>query len=163
MNSDIYLEILLQMSYADIMTMCNTTSDYNKVCESRNMWYKLMFRDYRFDLIDEWSILEMKELYKKLYHLVDKTIVKIMCKLMPKRKIHNNLQDIYEKLFHILGHFYNDAHDLDGEAFKIFTKKEVTKIFVLFGQYFENDQDNLNAKTYNILTKFYDKFTESIY
>lgn len=159
MNHDLYVEILTQLPYVDIMNMCSTTSDYNQVCQSRDLWQKLMLRDYKLDLIDEWTISEMKELYKKLYHLVDQTIIKIMCKLMPRRKTHNNLQLIYDELFYMLSYYYNDAHEFNSQNFKNYTKKLVTKIFTLFGKnYLDNDPDNLNNITYNIVDKFYYKF-----
>ncbi len=118
MNDDLYLEILLHLSYIDIMNMCNTSSFHNKIRQSRYFWHQLIYRDFNYDMDDGWTIKGLKDFYHQSYKAVDKVVIKIISKLMKKRRLDHPLDMIYKNLFQLLGNLPNHDDDLIDEAIK---------------------------------------------
>lgn len=164
MNHDLYLEILLKLSYIDIINICQSMKDYNQLCKSRELWYQLLLRDFNYDMdmTEDWTVDELKSFYEKIYRLVDATVIKIICIYMPVRKININLQVIYTDLFYIFGYFYNNTKDIaDTPEYEILVDKEIVKIFNLFGIAFVKDGDDdvlYSSKLYYRMVNFYKKF-----
>ena len=156
MNTDMYLEILLKLSYIDIVNMCFTSTDYHKIYQSKLLWHQLILRDFNYDIMNgEWSVKELKLFYEKLYHLVDKTVIKIIYKNKNKCTINNDLEMIYNSLFILLGQFYNDDLDED-QTYADYVDEKVDQVLILFGI----QDDKIHNYLYYKLDQFNQRFGE---
>ncbi len=158
MNSDLNLEILLQLPYPDIINMCQISPEYNKICHTKHFWDKLFERDYYLqDNKERDTIDDLKRRYEKWYNVVDNHVIKIMTKLMVKRKNHDNLQTIYDELFYKLGHHCSDLINLYEKDRQMFVDNMVNDILALFGINGRTDS-SINYKINNMIVKFQKDF-----
>lgn len=146
MNKDIYLEILLQLSYPDILKLCQVSQEYNYVCNSNLLWSKLFQRDFLSGDVEQ-----PKEEYKLWFDIINKYTTKIISKLINHRKNFDNLQMIYDKIFIILGHYFFNIIDYDVDKHTEYVVKMSNDITSLFNI----NNTKLHDKVWTIIVKMF--------
>jgi hypothetical protein len=64
-------EILLNLDYDSIISLCSTNKEYNKLCSQEYFWRRMVVRDFNEVIQFKPVKITYKEMYKNLYHLKD--------------------------------------------------------------------------------------------
>jgi hypothetical protein len=71
MNNDTLLNVLLQLSYPDILKVCSTTKQHYTFCQQPILWYRLIQRDFEYIDIFHVKNISYEKLYQELYTFYD--------------------------------------------------------------------------------------------
>ena len=102
LSEDLIVNLILVLSYNDIMALCNSSKLCNSICEKEHIWNKLLNRDYP-ELNDK--ILEKiyqgkssKERYKNTHDHVYKTAMYLMNKYQFIKSKYLNKEIMYNDI-----------------------------------------------------------------
>lgn len=112
---DIKIEILSQFTYPDLLVFIKNNKDYEHICNKNELWNKLIERDFNFYPSDG---LYAKESYEHWYKYFNEYVLKIIGSFIIYRTGYNDLQQVYEKIFHLLVEYVienNNAFDRESE------------------------------------------------
>jgi hypothetical protein len=108
--NDAQLEIILKLTYPEIINYCHVDKFINTLCNDNKTWQLLIERDFPFLFND---ISDSKETYKQYYNFFDNFITEILVKFLNYKTKLLNLDDVYQSLFKILTTYYNINSDID--------------------------------------------------
>lgn len=114
--NDIQIEIILKMTYPEIMNYCQIDKQINMLCHDNKTWQLLIERDF-LPFLDN-DLPDSKDRYEIYYKFFDQFITTIIAEfLIYKTKI-LNLDNVYQSLYKILIRFFdqNSVIDLDEDA-----------------------------------------------
>jgi hypothetical protein len=108
---DIKYEILLKLSYPDILKYCAS----NKTICDNQLWKLLIERDFPGRGSDDDNA---KILYKQYFDFYDKWVTIIMADFMIYKTKYIDMTDVYNKIKHIINQYYNDEFDINWDEDK---------------------------------------------
>jgi hypothetical protein len=106
---DIKYEILLKLSYPDILHYCAT----NKTICDDQLWKLLIQRDFPGRGFNEEGEGLNKNLYKQYFDFFDKWTTIIMADFMIFKTKYIDMSDCYNKIKNVINQYYNDEFDID--------------------------------------------------
>lgn len=110
--NDIQIEIILKMTYPEIVNYCRINKNITDLCYNNKTWQLLIERDFPF--LDN-DLEDAKDTYEIYYEFFDQFITKIIAEfLIYKTKI-LNFDNVYQSLYKILTHYFDQHSVIDLE------------------------------------------------
>ncbi len=101
------MEILLRMTYVDMLEACLTNKEFNDICHEDVLWHRMNDRDFPF------SLNKTRKGYDHWYRVFDKFTLCVVTSLIIYRTKKNNIEKVYQDVFNLLIDYINQYHKLN--------------------------------------------------
>ena len=144
---DVAIEMALNLSPVDLISLCSSSKTQNRICNSNNFWRRKLDRDYPGDFASGTILTNPKELYIKRFTYVSRKIEEFMENII-KEAFPENFsrflnteyrKELYLKLYKLYEMVKNEEYKDEGEEEQYRGQYEHDRIIEELGDYIPNN------------------------